>query len=435
MNIAVIGLWHLGEIVSASFAELGHCVIGIDENKETIENLQKGIPPLDEPGLRELLKKHLDVGTLSFTTDFSSVKNCEAVFMTFDTPVGENDEPELSVLFETAEKIAPHLNPTALFAVVSQVPVGTTKELMDRMKQKNPGLTCDLAYFPENLQLGKALDCLLKPDRVVVGADTDRARERLEVIIQKITAPRLTMNIASAEMSKHALNAFLATSLSFIYNISDLCEEAGADVTDVAAALRSDSRIGPSAYLDASLGFSGGTLMRDLKTLVRFAKSRGRDVPVVEGVQKTNEERRKNIARHLENLLGVPLKRLKLGILGITYKPGTSTLRRSLGVELMRILTDAGVAVGAYDPQAPEEEFSRMASGTLARDPYQMAEDCRGVLLVTAWPEFKELDFKRLREKMAFPYLLFDTRNFFKERETEIREAGLYYVGMGRPTL
>lgn len=432
MTIGVIGLWHLGEVVSASFAELGHRIVGIDENKETIENLQKGIPPLEESGLRELLKKYREGGTLSFTTDFSALKNCEAVFVAFDTPVGEDDEPDLAILFETAEKIAPHLNPDALFVVMSQVPVGTTRELMNRMKQKNPALSCDLAYFPENLQLGKALDCFLKPDRIVIGTDTVRARERLESVIQKITAPRLTMNIASAEMSKHALNAFLATSLSFIYNISDLCEETGADVTDVALALRSDSRIGPQAYLDASLGFSGGTLMRDLKTLTRLAKSRGRTISVVEGAQKTNEERRKNIARYLENLLGAPLKGIKLGILGVTYKPGTATLRRSLGIELIRVLSGAGASVAAFDPQASPEEFSRDVAGTLSGNPYKMAKGCNSTLLVTAWPEFKELDFNRLKSAMAPPYLFFDTRNFLKDKETEIRGAGLYYVGTGR---
>lgn len=432
MKIAVVGLWHLGEIVSVSLSELGHTVLALDEKKEIIENFKKGIPPLEEPGLVDLLKKNIAIGNLNFNTDFSEVSSCEAVFFTFDTPVNEKDEPDLSVLFSAVEKIAPHINPHALLVVMSQVPVGTTKELVAVLKKNNPNWIGEAVYFPENLQLGSALKCFLTPDRFVVGADSETARVHLETIIKNINCPRQNMNIASAEMSKHALNAFLATSLSFIYNISDLCEETGADVTAITEALRSDKRIGSSAYLDSSLGFSGGTLMRDLKSLSAISKKFGRESLVVNSVLKTNEERRKLLLARLEKIFKSPLSKIKIGILGITYKPGTSTLRRSLGLELIKILQDAGALVTAFDPGAKSEEFKKEAGFDLSADPYEMSVDCRGILLVTPWPEFEQVDLNKLKSGMLSPFVFFDTRNFLKKSESEIKKAGFQYVGMGR---
>jgi len=432
MNVGVVGLWHLGETVAVLLAALGHNVIGIDIDKKVIQKLNSGVPPIEEPGLRELLAKHLKKGAVSFTDDVSALKDTEALFLTTDTPILEDDTPDVSLLFDIVKNIAPHMRSQALFVAMSQVPVGTTHRLAGALKEANPALNPDIIYLPENLQLGRAVESFLKPDRIVIGADTDRARTRADSLLKNITARRLFMSIVSAEMSKHALNAYLATSLSFIYNISDMCEAVGADVTDVSTALKSDRRIGQDAYLDSSIGFSGGTLMRDLKALMHVADTNKKEIPVISGTMVTNNERRKNIVLRIEKLLGAPFAESRIGILGVTYKPGTSTLRRSLGLEIFGILRKAGADVRVYDPQASGEAFLKETGMKLSRDPYEMAVGCNGVLLITAWPEFKDIDFSKLKESMREPYFFFDARNFLKERENNLKSAGFQYVGIGR---
>src|SRR3989344_1374972 len=260
MRIAVVGLWHLGEVVSVGLAELGHTISGIDEDKKVIGNLKKGLPPLPEKDIAERMARHLKNSSISFSTDFRGVKDCDAVFLTHDTPVDENDESDTVILRQSAVKLSRYMKNDALFVVMSQVPVGTTKKLLESIKKHNPKFAGEAVYVPENLQLGKALACFLSPERIVIGAETESAFLKLDTIIARVKCPRIRMNIASAEITKHALNSFLATSLSFIYNLSDVCEMAGGDITDVARALRSGPTTGELADLGRRLGFSGGTL-------------------------------------------------------------------------------------------------------------------------------------------------------------------------------
>ncbi len=432
MKIGVVGLWHLGEIAAAGLAELGHRVIGVDENPETIENLQKGIPPLEEPGLRESIAKHLRAGTLSFTHDIKNLAQCESIFFTFDTPVTDADEPDTSILFAAAKKIAPFLPAKILFVVMSQVPVGTTKKLAAIIAGDDRARKCEPVYFPENLQLGKAMDCFLNADRFVIGADSADGHDAVELILAKSSSPRLHMKIASAELSKHALNGYLGTSLSFIYNIADLCEAHGGDIADVTKALKSDSRIGPAAYLDASIGFSGGTLMRDIKMLIGLSKEAKLVLPVIEGAAVTNETRRRRMIDRIETLLGRTLFGARVGILGATYKPGTATLRRSLALEVASLLKARGADVVAYDPAADSGELAGMLRASPCASPYEMASGCHAVVLLTAWPQFAEIDFALLKDKMKEPHLFFDTRNFFREREEELTKLGFLYKGIGK---
>jgi UDPglucose 6-dehydrogenase len=432
MKIGVVGLWHLGEVVAVSLAELGHEVVGIDYNLSVIENFKKGVPPLAEPKLEEMLKRHVSYGRLSFTDDFSALQDCQALFLTYDTPVSDEDVPDTSILYQAVESVAPFAGSAKLLVVMSQVPVGTTKKLLEKVKEKNPQMIGEAVYFPENLQLGDAMRCFLQPDRLVVGVETNTAKENMDEIVKNIPAPRLYMNIASAEMSKHALNAFLATSLSFTYNLSDVCEAVGAEMSDVSLALKSDKRIGQAAYLDTSLGFSGGTLMRDLKSLMHIAGEKKLNLPVIAGTLETNILRRRQVVKRLEALLGRPLTGIKIGVLGVTYKPGTATLRRSLALELMQVLGQVGAKTVAFDPQASPEEFLTYGVGYLASDPYKMAEGCQVLMLVTAWPEFMNLDFARFKKHMSEPFLFFDTRNFLKEKREEIHSTGLNYVGLGK---
>src|SRR3989344_214556 len=432
MRIAVVGLWHLGEVVSVGLAELGHTVLAIDEDTKVVGNLKRGIPPLPEKDIAERIVRHLKDGSLSFSTDVRGVKDCDAIFLTHDTPVDENDESDIESLRRSSALLSKYMKDDALFVVMSQVPVGTTKKLLESIKKHNPKFTGEAVYVPENLQLGKALACFLSPERVVIGAETESAFLKLDTIIARVKCPRIRMNIASAEITKHALNSFLATSLSFIYNISDVCEIAGGDVTDVARALRSDPRIGEPAYLDSSLGFSGGTLMRDLRTLSKFAKKNKKPLAVIDGVLQTNINRRKILIGRLRRLLPTPLSKATIGILGVTYKPGTSTLRRSLALELIGMLRKEKAKIHVFDPQASATEFKKETGLQLSETAEKASRGCHALLLVTAWPEFKDLPLKKIQKAMSPPYLLLDTRNFLKTEEKNIREAGFLYQGIGR---
>jgi len=432
MRVSVVGLWHLGEVVSAGLANLGHEVIGIDTNVDTINNLKKGIPPLKEPGLEEIIREQTENGLLRWSTQYKDLGGSDVVVLAVDTPVDENDEPDVSVLFEITKEISTYIKRDALFVVTSQVPVGTTEKLFHEIKKSNPDSLCEPAYTPENLRLGNAMECFSNPERVVFGVNSKRAEEKMTELFDGIGGARHIVKIASAEMIKHALNAFLATSLSFIYNISDVCEKVGADVTEVAEALRSDARIGREAYLDSSLGFSGGTLMRDLKTLSNMANENEIEIKVVNGVLATNEGRRKDVIKKIEKMIQKPINNSKIGVLGITYKPGTSTLRRSLSMEIITELISLGASISAFDPMADRKVFHEETGQDLSTSAIEMAKDCDALMLVTAWPEFESIDFSTLKSVMHEPFVFFDTRNFLKSKELIIKEAGLKYFGTGR---
>ncbi len=432
MKIGVIGLWHLGGVVSAGLCELGHTVFGVDEDERAVASFQNGTPLVSEPGLSELITKRLSGGQLFFSTNFSAIRDCDAVFLTYDTPVTDQDEPDTGVLFDAVKNIAPRIKEDALLVVMSQVSVGVTRELAETIRDANQSWEGEAVYFPENLQLGKAVERFLSPDRLVVGADTESASAAMESIITAIACPRLVMSVASAEMSKHALNAFLSTSLSFTYVISDLCEAVGADVHEVMAALKADSRIGQQAYLDTGIGFSGGTLMRDLRSLSQLGQMAGQKMAIIDAVIQTNLNRRDRIIERVEEMLGLPLAESRVGVLGVTYKPGTPTVRRSLSLELIAKLKAQGSEVVAHDPGADRSAYEEAVGEKLYDDLYAMATGCHGIILVTALPEFEAIDFSGLKSRMHPPYLFLDSRNVFRNKEAVIRNMGIKYQGLGR---
>ncbi len=430
MRIVVIGLWHCGEIYSAGLAELGHEVAGVDSNAEVIANFSKGTPPLPEPGLSELLKKHIASGRLKYTTDFSAIKNCDVVWCAFDTPVNDVDGADLTSIREALLKSAPHFVDGVLIVVSSQVPVGTAARAIAKIKELRPGLKFDYVYTPENLRLGEAVKCFMEPGRVVIGADSDLAAKKMEEIFAPLKTEFIRMSVASAEMAKHALNAYLATSVSFINDIADLCEKIGADVLDVAKALRSDPRIGQKAFLDAGLGFSGGTLGRDLKALEAAAKSAKISVPVVTSVYEKNLKRKDIVATRVKALWG-DVRGQKIAILGLTYKPGTKTLRRSRALEIASDLSKAGAILSLHDPAADRSELPNLPGASFFADPYAAVVGAKAIIIATPWPQFKELDFGKLG-KFAPGALLFDTANLLYDKGDKIRANGLKYMGVGR---
>jgi len=428
-KICVVGIWHLGSIVSACLADAGYPVIGVDRDHERVEKLNQGVAPLYEPGLDQLLGRNIELKRLSFTTDLkSAVKGAKYVLITFDTPVDAQDEVDISEVLDMCRNLAEDLENDSIIVVSSQVPVGTCDEIKSIIKERNSSLEFDVAYSPENLRLGQAIECFRNPDRIIIGAEKDSTLDMVEQLFRVVPAPKLRMSLRSAEMTKHALNTFLATSISFINEIANLCDEVGADAAEVSEGLRTDQRIGKKAPLHPGLGFSGGHLARDLKVLRGLGRKFGYETHLIDGVLKVNEEQNKSVARKLERILG-SLRGLSIGVLGLTYKPYTSTLHRSAALEIIGDLVDKGAVVKAHDPKAEPREIQLHNEFKFCKDPYEVAEGSEALVIVTDWPEYRQLDFDLIRVKMKRP-ILFDAKNMLDDKL--ITEKGFMYFAIGR---
>jgi len=428
-KICVIGIWHLGSVVSACLADMGYSVVGVDKDRERTEKLNHGIPPLYEPDLDHLLKKNIELKRLNFTTDLASaVKGTRYVLITFDTPVDALDEVDTSEIFITCRALAQHLENNSIVIVSSQVPVGTCDQIRSIIKEHNNLIEFDVAYSPENLRLGQAIERFKNPDRIVIGADRESTLDMVEQLFSVIPAPKLRMGLRSAEMTKHALNTFLATSISFINEIANICDEVGADAMEVSEGLRTDQRIGKKAPLHPGLGFSGGHLARDLKVLKGLGGKFGYETHLIDGVLKVNEEQTKSVVRKLEGILG-SLRGLSIGVLGLTYKPGTSTLHRSAALEIIGDLVGKGAIVKAHDPRAALEEIKLHKEFKFCKGPYEVAESSDALVMVTEWPEYRQLDFDLIRTRMKRP-IIFDAKNMMDDKL--LVKKGFSYFGIGR---
>ena len=428
-KICVIGIWHLGAVYSACLSDLGYRVVGIEANSSRVEKLKHGIPPLFEPGLQEMMSANVKSGRLRFSDKLEDgVKGAKYVLITFDTPVDDRDEIDLLEIYDMADRIAGYLENDSVILVSSQVPVGTCENIKLRIQKKRPDLVFDTAYSPENLRLGQAINCFMKPERIVIGADNTDTLNAVEAFFRVIEAPVLRMNLRSAEMAKHALNAFLATSISFGNEIANICDEVGADAISVVKALRSEGRIGNRLPLFPGLGFAGGTLARDLKVLKKIGKEQGYETLLIDSVYDVNARQNGVVVRKLERIYG-SLKGLAIGILGITYKPGTSTLRRSSSLEIIGELVTKGAAVKAYDPKADMNEVHKHVEFEFCTEVSYVAQNSSALALVTDWPEFKELDYGHLKGIMKNPVFI-DTKNFLDMEQ--MLSFGYNYFGIGR---
>lgn len=430
-KIGVIGLWHLGEVYSAGLADLGHEVIGFDKNSEVVSNLNKSIPPLSEPNLAKIIGKNIKNGRLSFTDSFPRLKTRDIIWVAFDTPVDEKDNVDLSTIWDFFKANSKFFKNNVLIVISSQVPVGTCVEIEKFLRKLRPKLAFDLAYAPENLQLGRAVKSFFEPDRIVIGASNRKVIQKIENIFSGIKTDFLRMNMASAELSKHALNAFLATSIGFIDDISDLSQAYGANAVDITKSLRSDKRIGPYAYLDAGIGFSGGTLARDLKTLIKKGREAGIKVPLISVVFNRNNLRRNQVVKYLKKYLGA-LGGKKIAVLGLTYKPGTSTLRRAMSLEIVAKLKKAGAIISTHDPLADQNEAELLTKSKFYEDPYAALKNSCAAVFVNNSPEFKKINFRKMKSLMKKPFIFFDTGNYFYEQENKIKKRGFTYIGIGR---
>ena len=434
MTIGVVGLWHLGEIFSVCLSELGIKVIGIDENDLAVDGLNRNQPPIAEPKLDQLLKKNLTSGRLRYTSDYRSLKKCSVLWLTFDTPVDKRDRADTTIITKALAKSLPYLRNNVLVIVSSQLPVGTSHQIIDYIKKNRPRLKFEYAYVPENLRLGEAVDSFFQPGRIVIGADQPTTQKKVITILKNLKTDFLTMNVVSAEMVKHALNAFLATSLSFIYDIADTCEAVGGDIVAVSRALKADPRIGPRAYLDASLGFSGGTLARDLQYILEAARKHRLPTPVIKAVLAKNKRRPDILFQKLDHHLA-PLKNKKVALFGLTYKAGTPTLRRSLALDLARRLNQLGVHLSLCDPLVQTREVSAILKNTrleFSADPYIAVKGCQAVIFVTPWDQLKDLNFEKLHRQMKRPAIFFDARNYFYQIDSKLKHLGFTYIGVGR---
>lgn len=428
-NVCVIGIWHLGSVFSACLADLDYSVTGVDKDSKKVNDLNSGIPPLFELGLEELIKSNLDSKKLSYTTDLAqALKGCGYVLITFDTPVNEKDEVDLSEIFATSTELAKYMENGSVIIVSSQVPVGTCEQIESAIQQNNPSLDFNIAYSPENLRLGQAIECFNNPGRIVIGADSSSTLDKVESFFDVISAPKLRMDLRTAEMTKHALNVFLATSISFSSEIANLCDELGADALKVATALRMDGRIGPKIPLLPGLGFAGGTLARDLRVLQNLGDEHDCETHLIDAVLEVNEQQNKIVIRILRKVFG-SISNLTIGILGITYKAGTSTLRRSAAIEIIKELVENGAVVKAYDPKAEMEEIRLHNEFEFCNDPYIVARDSDALVIVTDWPEFRDLDFDLIKTIMKKPILI-DTKNMLDDEQVLVK--GIQYYGVGR---
>jgi UDPglucose 6-dehydrogenase len=411
LKICVLGLWHLGTVTAGCLAAAGHDVIGLDFDSRTIEGLQEGLPPVSEPGLQEQLKNGIKKGRLSFTLNAPvAMVDSDVLWVTYDTPVDSDDRADVQFVLDRVEQVLPHVGSRTVVLISSQLSVGSTRVLEQKYKELHKGTDATFAYSPENLRLGKAIAVFLNQDRVVVGIRGERGRALLDNLLRPFTKQIVWMSIESAEMTKHAVNAFLATSVSFINEIAVICEQVGADAKEVERGLKTESRIGPRAYLTPGGAFAGGTLARDISFLVNIGNERGVPTHLLRAVRVSNDGHRQWVRRKISGILS-PLKGRTVAVWGLTYKPGTDTLRRSSSVELCEWLFDRGVQVRVHDPAVkvlPEDLSQKI---THCRTALEALEGAVALVVATEWPEYALIDPDRIVESMRQP-IVFDVNRF-----------------------
>lgn len=427
--IGVVGLWHLGCTIAACWAKRGWTVRAVDLDERVVRGLIGGQPPIYEPGLEEAIRSELAGGRLTFSTSMATLAGCRYVFVAYDTPVRDDDSPDLTVIENTIPHMGPHLDPGAIVIISAQLPVGTARTLRAHLKRFHDSI--ELVYNPENLRLGEALACYNRPGHIVIGADNEAAAMAVERLFEPMQATCLKMSLPSAEMTKHAINTFLATSITLANQWADLCETVGADFLQVAEAIKHDPRIGKRAYLTPGIGFSGGTLGRDLQVLDQLNREKGRGAsPIFGDIWRYNKARIAVVTEKCKSVLG-SLDGKILVLLGMTYKPGTSTLRRSLPLEVAEDLSKHGAILRAFDPKAEWREVRLPTGLTIADSPYGAAAGADMVVLLTEWPEFLTLDYNRIKVGMAFPNL-FDTKNMLRSRYQDLERLGFNVFTIGR---
>ena len=434
MRIVVIGTGYVGLVSGVCLSDFGHDVVCVDSNAEKVARLAGGEVPIYEPGLEDLLEKNVAAGRVRFTTDLAEgVAGAEAVFIAVGTPARRGDgHADLSYVYAVAEEIAGLITGPTVVITKSTVPVGTNREVGRRIRAANPAADVEIASNPEFLREGAAIEDFMRPDRVVVGVENSRAREVMSEVYRPLylrETPIVFTSLESAEMIKYAANAFLATKITFINEIADLCERAGADVQDVAKGIGLDGRIGPK-FLHAGPGYGGSCFPKDTQALVRTAEEYGAALRIVSTVIEVNEARKLEMAQKVIAAADGSVAGKRVAVLGVTFKPNTDDMRDAPSLAILPHLREAGADLVVCDPQGRREGEAALGPVEWADRPHDAAAGADVLVVLTEWNEFRALDLRRLRASMRGDVMV-DLRNVYTPEDA--REAGLRYTSVGRP--
>lgn len=431
MQITIIGTGYVGIVAGTCFADMGNEVICIDNNIKKIEQLKNGIIPIYEPGLEELVKSNVLENRLIFSTDLdSAVKKSQVCFIAVGTPQGEDGSADLQFVFNAAESIAKSMNEYKVIVDKSTVPVGTAEKITEIIKQ-NTNHPFDVVSNPEFLKQGNAVDDFLHPDRVIIGSDSTKATQ----IMQDIYAPFfrtgnrvIVMDVKSAEMTKYAANSFLATKISFMNEIANLCEKVGANAEMVRIGMSTDNRIG-NKFLFPGLGYGGSCFPKDVKALIKTGLENDCEMSIITATDKVNKKQRDLFIQKVTNILGENLDGKTIGIWGLAFKPKTNDMREAPSITIINALLDRGAKIKAFDPKASETAKSYFADKiTYTKTAYEAIENADCMLLLTEWNEFRRPDFEKIKSLMKTP-IIFDGRNQFNSLRLKEKEIKYYNIG------
>src|SRR3989344_5504693 len=429
MKIAVIGTGYVGLVAGTCLADLGNDGICVDIDEQKIGQLKKGILPIYEPGLGDLLKRNLSEKRIQFTTDGDeAIRKSEIIFIAVATPTGKSYEADLSIVEAVAKQIGKNLNGYKVIVIKSTVPVGTTSRVKEIIKAISKNKDFDVVSNPEFLREGEAVNDFTFPDRVVIGVENGNARQIMEKLyagIARTNHPILFTDIRSAEIIKYASNAMLATRISFMNEIANLCEKVGADVKEVARGIGLDARIGPR-FLQAGAGYGGSCFPKDVKALIHTMKGNGVQGKILEAVEAVNEAQKASIVPKLKKL--VPdLKGKKIALWGLAFKPKTDDMREATSLVLIHQLQKEGAKINAFDPEATRTAKKIFKDVAYFEDPYETVKDCEALIIVTEWNTFRDLDKEKIRRLLAKPNIV-DGRNVYDPKE--MKELGFNYIGI-----
>ena len=427
MNIVIIGTGYVGLVTGACLADLGNKVTCVDIDKEKIKVLSEGKIPFYEPGLVDLVKKNFEKGNLDFTTSLTEkIKIAEVVFLAVGTPPKENGEADLKYVYKAAEEIGKNLDHYVVVVNKSTVPVGTGKKVKEMISQHYNG-DFDVVSNPEFLREGSAIKDFTEPDRIVIGVESEKAKKTMDDLYKDFNCPKLFTNIESSEMIKYASNAFLATKISFINEIANVCENIGADVEAVAEGMGLDKRIGKS-FLKAGLGYGGSCFPKDVRALHQIAGIYGYPFQLLSSVIEVNNSQRWHFFQKIKKVLG-GLENKTIGIWGLAFKPNTDDIRESIALEIINRLIEEGAKVKVYDPQAMEIAKEKIENIEFCDSYLDASKDVDALLIITEWDEFKNADLKKVKKLMKNP-VIFDGRNVYNPKE--MNELGFEYFCIGR---
>jgi UDPglucose 6-dehydrogenase len=428
-QICVVGVGYVGLVTAACFADLGNRVNALDVNEQRVENLKKGIMPIYEPGLEELVARNVKAGRITFTTSYKdALKGAEYAFIAVGTPSGVNGEADLQYVAAAAKSIAENMSAPLIVINKSTVPIGTGDWVANIVKKSQPKpIDFSVVSCPEFLREGSAIGDFTSPYRTVIGSMDKDAANKVAQLHLPLRAPIVITDLRTAEMIKYASNAFLATKISFINELADLCEKVGADVKEVAAGMGYDARIG-RYFLDAGLGWGGSCFPKDVEALAFMAKENGLNPRMLDMTMKVNYDRRKEAVKRVGEMVG-GLKGKAIGLLGLAFKPNTDDMRDAPAIDIAEALNRAGATVRGYDPVAMEVARPLLPAVELFDDPYKLAKGCDALMVITEWNEFKQLDLVKIKSLLKKP-IIFDGRNIYEPKL--MKKMGFTYQAIGR---